>query len=166
MTTTTGVQYVREGAKGFYLKLAKMGVAWNDVTAFDIELLRFVPSEGRAHVDTSEDLRRQQSDTAWLNETPAGKRTFALFRIAFRDGPKDIMAGVRYTNAEGAIVSYEGNLSLRIDVVHQPQGGILYGLQRLVQQCTVFCPISGESRSGPHACIDCRKGQSVVRICC
>lgn len=33
-------------------------------------------------------------------------------------------------------------------------------------QCTVFCPASGESRTGRNVCIECRGPRGTVKICC
>jgi hypothetical protein len=143
---------------GFYLRLDKPEIGWSELRAFEIELFRFVPSEGKAYVASIEQLLNERSDTAWLAETPRGESTFALFRVSFRDGAKNLLAGVSYSDAQGASIRYKGGLSLRIELIHQFQHG--------AQQCTVFCPTSGESRTGPNPCIDCRKGNSVVRICC
>ena len=143
---------------GFFLKLEKSGIGWNELRAFDIELFRFVPSQGRAYVDTSEQLRRERGDTVLLNDTPKGEVTFAVFRVSFKDGAKDLLPSVRFTDAEGAMVRYEGGLRLAIDLVH--------GSRQSPGQCTVFCSTTGDSRTCPHACIECHKGQSVVRICC
>lgn len=145
---------------GFYLRLEKFNINWNQLQAFELEVIRFVQPSGRVYMDSAERLRQETADTVWLNDTPTGETTFALFRINFRDGAKDLVAGVTYKDAAGAVIRLEAELFIRIDVIHPIHA------HQLAQLCTVFCPSSGESRTGPHACIDCRKGDSVVRICC
>jgi hypothetical protein len=41
----------------------------------------------------------------------------------------------------------------------------VYGGMRL-DQCTVVCPRTGESRSGRNVCIECRCTRGTVKICC
>jgi hypothetical protein len=36
----------------------------------------------------------------------------------------------------------------------------------ILDQCTVFCPGTGESRSGRNVCIECKGTRGTVRICC
>jgi hypothetical protein len=36
----------------------------------------------------------------------------------------------------------------------------------IMDQCTVFCPGTGESRSGRNVCIECKGTRGTVRICC
>lgn len=143
---------------GFYLQLEKDRNFWEELQAFDVKVIRFVPSQSRSYVDSLDRLRQEPGDRIWLEETPRGESTFALFIVSFRGRAEELVAGVRYSDAEGAMFRLERALELRINLVHGPYSGL--------QQCTVFCPASGESRSGPGACIDCRKDKSVVRICC
>jgi hypothetical protein len=72
-------------------------------------------------------------------------------------------------------------------VVRLPSGGFLRGMRisqpdqnyvaaqldhneqfkgTLIDQCTVFCPATGESRSGRNVCIECKGSRGIVRVCC
>jgi len=45
-------------------------------------------------------------------------------------------------------------------------GKVLHGEESLEEQCTVRCPISGESRTGRNVCIECSSGHATVKVCC
>jgi hypothetical protein len=46
------------------------------------------------------------------------------------------------------------------------QADVLHGSTTAEAQCTVTCLASGESRTGPHACIECKTDGGTVKICC
>jgi hypothetical protein len=70
----------------------------------------------------------------------------------------DVLAHV--SAASGADVSLLRNDHVVIQLRHgaAPQGS--------QPQCTVSCPQSGKSASGPGKCIECTNGTHTVRICC
>jgi hypothetical protein len=70
-----------------------------------------------------------------------------------------LSSGIRVRGTQTLLgLTMVGNAN-RVDVQ------VLHGTPGIEQPCEVSCP-NGDSRSGPHPCIDCQAGEYTVRVCC
>src|SRR2546427_12280955 len=90
-------------------------------------------------------------------EIPDEEPIVAVFRVWFPTARRTIDLAARLFRAQGAAVRLQKSDFVSIDIRHEAG---------TVAQCIVTCLITGESRSGAGACIDCSDGQDTVRICC
>jgi hypothetical protein len=98
--------------------------------------------------------------------------------LSFQDAPlfvglRAIFRNIPQTVAEAAVRLPLGGFLRGIRITQSKQDYVEALLDHheqfrgtLIDQCTVFCPGTGESRSGRNVCIECKGSRGIVRICC
>lgn len=98
--------------------------------------------------------------------------------LNFQDKPllvglRAIFQHVPQTVAEAVVRLPFGGLVRGIRINHPEPNYVVAQLDHnehfrgaVIDQCTVFCPGTGESRTGRNVCIECKGSRGVVRICC
>ena len=139
----------------FYLELEDELTMSRAVLSLDI--LRFSPSR-RIILSDRIDLSGRYKQFELEQEIPYEDEVSIVFVLNMLNIDGSLQVGATASYLEGARFNMPDRWHADISLIH--------GYGPRLTQCTVFCPSSGESRTGPKACIDCRSAEAQVRICC
>ena len=140
------------------------------VAAPDFRGLSFeVPLVGREFVGAVEWPREFRAEIGPVTVTLQGvfKRNGGTAGALVLLPSFDFLEGIRVRQTAPDYI--EGRVTHREELRHTGHFFYAYGSEpqrAVLDQCTVVCPSTGESRSGRNVCIECKCKRGTVKICC